>query len=141
MNIAVKPATRWHLRLDHRLVEWPLEQEVGANFGKLLQLYGVYKATAEARKKGFSVLRQPQRNGEHQNWSCLEVPYEPVHWKSSCHWTGEIKIDAVGFKGADCEQAHGVPGSRARCCERNGRKKPEYHQSRTAETSSKGLGG
>ena len=40
-----------------------VEEEVGANFGKLLQLYGVYKATAEARKKGLSVLRQPQRNG------------------------------------------------------------------------------
>lgn len=40
-----------------------VEKEVGANFGKLLQLYGVHKATAEARKKGFSVMRQPQRNG------------------------------------------------------------------------------
>jgi hypothetical protein len=40
-----------------------VEKEVGANFGKLLQLYGVHKATAEARKKGFSVLRQSQGNG------------------------------------------------------------------------------
>jgi hypothetical protein len=40
-----------------------VEKEVGSNFGKLLQLYGVYKATAEARRKGFSVLRQPQHNG------------------------------------------------------------------------------
>ena len=40
-----------------------VEKEVGSNFGKLLQLYGVHKATAEARRKGFSVLRQPQRNG------------------------------------------------------------------------------
>ena len=46
--------------------------------------------------------------------------------------TGEIKIDAVGFKGADCEQATrfleealGVVNQRA--------KKPEYHQSRTAK--------
>ncbi|MCU0772427.1 MAG: DUF2997 domain-containing protein [Verrucomicrobia bacterium] len=46
--------------------------------------------------------------------------------------TGEIKIDAVGFKGADCEQATrfleealGVVNHRA--------KKPEYHQSRTAK--------
>ena len=43
--------------------------------------------------------------------------------------TGEIKIDAVGFKGADCEQATrfleealGVINHRA--------KKPEYHQTR-----------
>jgi len=40
-----------------------VEKEVGPNFGRLLQLYGVHKATAEARRKGFSVLRQPQRNG------------------------------------------------------------------------------
>lgn len=38
-------------------------QEVGANFGRLLQLYGVHKATAEARKKGMSVQRKPQPNG------------------------------------------------------------------------------
>lgn len=40
-----------------------VEKEVGAKFGKLLQLYGVHKATAEAKKKGLSVLRQPQKNG------------------------------------------------------------------------------
>ena len=46
--------------------------------------------------------------------------------------TGDIKIDAVGFKGADCEQATrfleealGVVNQRA--------KKPEYHQLRTAK--------
>lgn len=40
-----------------------VEQQVGPNFGRLLQLYGVHKTTAEARRKGYSVLRQPQRNG------------------------------------------------------------------------------
>lgn len=40
-----------------------VEQQVGANFGKLLQLYAVHKATVEARKKGLSVMRQSQRNG------------------------------------------------------------------------------
>ena len=45
---------------------------------------------------------------------------------------GTLTIDAVGFKGADCdqatkflEQALGVVNHRA--------KKPEYHQSRTAK--------
>ena len=38
-------------------------QEVGANFGRLLQLYGVHKATLEARKKGMSVQRKPHPNG------------------------------------------------------------------------------
>jgi hypothetical protein len=40
-----------------------VEQEVGSNFGRLLQLYGVHKASMEARKKGFSVLRRSQPNG------------------------------------------------------------------------------
>ena len=40
-----------------------VEREVGSNFGRLLQLYGVHKASMEARKKGWSVLRNPQPNG------------------------------------------------------------------------------
>jgi len=40
-----------------------VERQVGSNFGRLLQLYGVHKATAEARRKGYAVMRQPQRNG------------------------------------------------------------------------------
>ena len=40
-----------------------IEKEVGSKYGKLLQLYGVHKATLEARKKGLSVLRKPQQNG------------------------------------------------------------------------------
>ena len=38
-------------------------QEVGKDYGKLLQLYGVHKATIEARKRGLSVLRRQQTNG------------------------------------------------------------------------------
>lgn len=40
-----------------------VEKEVGKDFGKLLQLYGVYKATAEARKKGYMVNRQALKDG------------------------------------------------------------------------------
>ena len=40
-----------------------VEKEVGQGYGKLLQLYGVHKATLEARKKGLSVLRRQQHNG------------------------------------------------------------------------------
>ncbi len=40
-----------------------IEKEVGQGYGKLLQLYGLHKATMEARKKGLSVLRRPQQNG------------------------------------------------------------------------------
>jgi hypothetical protein len=51
--------------------------------------------------------------------------------------TGEIKIDAIGFKGPDCEQATkfleealGVVGQKT--------KKPEYHQ-RTVQHQKLGL--
>ncbi len=40
-----------------------VEKEVGQKYGKLLQLYGVHKATIEARKKGLSVMRRQQQNG------------------------------------------------------------------------------
>lgn len=38
-------------------------REVGEKFGKLLQLYGVHKATREARRKGHMVQRRAQPNG------------------------------------------------------------------------------
>ncbi len=40
-----------------------VEKEVGASFGRLLQLYGVHKATMEARKKGHLVQRKQQQDG------------------------------------------------------------------------------
>ena len=40
-----------------------VEKEAGKNYGKLLQLYGVHKATIEARKKGLSVLRRQKQDG------------------------------------------------------------------------------
>jgi len=53
--------------------------------------------------------------------------------------TGDIQIDAVGFKGPDCEKATqcleealGVVGKKI--------KKPEYHQ-RSARTNQQRLGG
>jgi hypothetical protein len=43
--------------------EGHVEKEVGANYGRLLQLYAVHKATKEARKRGHSVLRKKQNDG------------------------------------------------------------------------------
>ena len=40
-----------------------VEKEVGANYGKLIQLYGVWKATLEARKRGYTTRRQPLADG------------------------------------------------------------------------------
>jgi hypothetical protein len=40
-----------------------VEKEVGKDYGKLLQLYGVHKASIEARRKGYSVHRQQKQDG------------------------------------------------------------------------------
>ena len=40
-----------------------VEKEVGKNYAKLLQFYGVHKASIEARKKGMSVVRRQQQDG------------------------------------------------------------------------------
>ena len=40
-----------------------VEKEVGKDFGKLIQLYGVYKATTEARRKGHVVQRRAMADG------------------------------------------------------------------------------
>lgn len=40
-----------------------VEREVGTNYGRLLQLYAVHKATREARKKGLTVQRSALANG------------------------------------------------------------------------------
>jgi hypothetical protein len=40
-----------------------VEREVGPNYGRLLQLYAVHKATAEARKRGHSVQRKAVAGG------------------------------------------------------------------------------
>ena len=39
-----------------------VEAEVGSNYGKLIQLYGVHKAIIEARKKGWTVQRKQVGN-------------------------------------------------------------------------------
>ena len=40
-----------------------VEREVGANYGRILQLYGVHKARIEAQKKGYTVRRQTLGDG------------------------------------------------------------------------------
>ena len=40
-----------------------VEREVGKDYSKLLQLYAVHKASLEAKKKGYSVLRKSQQDG------------------------------------------------------------------------------
>ena len=40
-----------------------VEKVVGKGYGRLLQLYGVHKAQAEARRKGLTCRRRQQRDG------------------------------------------------------------------------------
>ncbi len=40
-----------------------VEREVGAKYGRLLQLYGVHKARIEAQRKGYTVRRQALGDG------------------------------------------------------------------------------
>ncbi len=40
-----------------------VEREVGTNFGRLLQLYGVHKTRLEARRKGYTLRRQTLADG------------------------------------------------------------------------------
>jgi hypothetical protein len=40
-----------------------VERELGAGYGKLLQLYGVHKAQAEAKRKGYTTRRQSLSDG------------------------------------------------------------------------------
>ncbi len=40
-----------------------VEKEVGSQFGRLLQLYGVHKTMIESRKKGHVVQRKAQKDG------------------------------------------------------------------------------
>ena len=40
-----------------------VEKEVGKNYGRLLQLYAVHKATREARKRGHFVSRSAKQDG------------------------------------------------------------------------------
>jgi hypothetical protein len=62
-DIAVNKQKDGTYGLTADLWQGHVENEVGQKYGKLLQLYGVHKATIEARKKGLSVLRQPQHSG------------------------------------------------------------------------------
>ena len=61
-DIAVHKEHDGTYRLSTDWWEGHVEQEVGKDYGRLLQLYGVHKATREARKKGLRVQRASLQN-------------------------------------------------------------------------------
>lgn len=62
-DIAVDKAKQGTYALTTDLWGGHVEREVGPQFGKLLQMYGLHKAQIEARKKGFMTRRQPMKDG------------------------------------------------------------------------------
>jgi len=62
-DIALNQQKDGSFALTSDLWQGHVEKEVGSKYGNLLQLYGVHKASIEARKKGLSVLRRQQPNG------------------------------------------------------------------------------
>lgn len=62
-DIALNKQADGTYALNADLWQGHVEKEVGQKYGKLLQLYGVHKATIEARKRGLSVMRRQQHNG------------------------------------------------------------------------------
>jgi hypothetical protein len=62
-DIAVNPQPGGAFGLTTDWWDGHVEKEVGKDYGRLLQLYAIHKATAEARKRGHSVQRKAAANG------------------------------------------------------------------------------
>src|SRR5688500_6158846 len=62
-DIAVNKEANGSFGLTADLWNGHVEQEVGKNYGKLLQLYAVHKATREARHRGHLVTRSQKQDG------------------------------------------------------------------------------
>jgi hypothetical protein len=62
-DIALKREPNGSFGLSADLWDGHVEKEVGKNYGRLLQLYAVHKAVAEARKRGLKVQRSAHQNG------------------------------------------------------------------------------
>ena len=62
-DIAVNRQANGTFQLTTDWYQEHVEQQVGKNFSRLLQLYGVHKTSLEARRKGYMVTRQSLKNG------------------------------------------------------------------------------
>lgn len=62
-DIAVNRETTGSYALTCDWWDGHVQKEVGKDYGKLLQLYGVHKALREARRKGCLVQRKNQQDG------------------------------------------------------------------------------
>lgn len=62
-DIALNRQASGTFQLSTDWYEGHVEREVGKNFGRLLQFYGVWKTAMEASRKGYLVTRQGFKNG------------------------------------------------------------------------------
>jgi hypothetical protein len=62
-DVALQKQEDGSFRVTADLWAGHVERELGKDFGRLKQFYGVHKATLEARKKGLTVRRQQLANG------------------------------------------------------------------------------
>jgi hypothetical protein len=62
-DIAVNPTDTGEYSLETDLWQGHVEKELGPGLGRLRQLYGVHKATAEAKRRGLRVRRRALADG------------------------------------------------------------------------------
>jgi len=62
-DVALNRQSDGSYALNADLWQGRVESELGPDFGRLRQLYGVHKSMAEARRRGLSVTRRNQPNG------------------------------------------------------------------------------
>jgi hypothetical protein len=62
-DVALQRQTDGNYTLTADLWQGHVEKELGSGFGRLKQIYGVHKATIEARRRGMSVRRQNRADG------------------------------------------------------------------------------
>ena len=62
-DVALQREGNGNFRFVADLWQGHVEKELGKSFGRLKQLYGVHKATIEARRKGLTVRRRKLSNG------------------------------------------------------------------------------
>jgi hypothetical protein len=62
-DVAVNPTDDGEFALETDLWQGHVEKELGPGLGRLRQLYGVHKATAEAKRRGLRVRRRALADG------------------------------------------------------------------------------
>ena len=62
-DVAVNPTADGEFALETDLWQGHVEKELGPGLGRLRQLYGVHKATAEAKRRGLRVRRSALQDG------------------------------------------------------------------------------